>query len=124
MRILEDRAERNWARRRDGQSEDSLDPWEPSVSLGATVSAALTLVMQYCCRPSRHNWVQRFDVASVIPIAYENGWAHTLWGYSRPSLSPWSWSLPSSNLRYRKTPSAAFDSLGPMEVPVRVYLLV
>ena len=42
VRILEQRAERNWALRRDGQPEHDLDPWDPSISLGATVSAALT----------------------------------------------------------------------------------
>ena len=129
VRILEDRAERNWARRRDGQSEDSLDPWEPSVSLGATVSAALTT--GHAILLSALTTIIGFSVLmwpSIVPIAPMRTVGLTLLLGIFTTFIVSMVMVPAlvQLLRYRKTPSAAFDSLWDKigEVPVRVYLLV
>ena len=42
VEIIEDRLEKAWASNRDGLEIENIDPWDPMISLTATVKAALT----------------------------------------------------------------------------------
>ena len=129
VKILESRAEENWARRRDGLPEESVNPWDPSISLGATVSAALTT--GHAILLSALTTIIGFSVLmwpSIVPIAPMRTVGLTLLLGIFTTFMVSMIMVPAlvQLLKYRKTPSAAFDSVWDKigETPVRVYLLV
>ena len=42
VELIEEGVENAWRQQRDGQETDSIDPWDPLISLTATVRAAMT----------------------------------------------------------------------------------
>ena len=129
VNILERRAEKNWANRRDGGDEIEINPWDPSVSLSATVSAALTT--GHAILLSALTTIIGFSVLmwpSIVPIAPMRTVGLTLLMGIFVTFVISMIMVPAlvQLLRYRKTRSMAFDTLWDKigEIPVRVYLLV
>tara|TARA_B100001142_G_scaffold1623_1_gene1675 strand:+ start:806 stop:3964 length:3159 start_codon:yes stop_codon:yes gene_type:complete len=129
VEIIEERLERAWAADRDGIEKENIDPWDPMISLTATVKAALTTGNAIFL--SALTTIIGFSVLTwtfLVPIQPMRTVGITLLLGIVVTFFMSMIMVPAlvELLRYRKGPSKMFDRVWDRigEIPVRATLLV
>ena len=129
IELIEERLEMAWSAQRDGFQAEDIDPWDPHISLTATVRAVLTT--GHAIFLSALTTIVGFSVLrwpSLVPIEPMRTVGTTLLLGISTTFVLSMLMVPAlvQLLRYRKTPFKAFDELWEKvgEIPVKATVVV
>jgi len=129
VELIEERLEMAWSAQRDGFQTEDIDPWDPHISLTATVRAVLTT--GHAIFLSALTTIVGFSVLrwpSLVPIEPMRTVGTTLLLGISTTFVLSMLMVPAlvQLLRYRKTPFKAFDELWEKvgEIPVKATVVV